>query len=174
MANSKEITNRKNLKERLTELSREQLLKLLTELLDDAPELGDWLAAALPAPEAAAQPKAAHPKPAQKVDTKVYQRQAHGILHSLDHMRASDAYWHVEGLTGQLQGVETKAMEFPAAGDAESALRILLTMLEESAEGFEVIDDSDGYFGTYLDGLGATLSAADRVAHPLGKVIKRA
>lgn len=73
-------------------------------------------------------------------------------------MRASEAYWHVEGLTGQLQSVEDRAMEFLAAGDAETALRILLTLLEESAEGFEVVDDSDGYLGTYLDDLGAKLA----------------
>ncbi|MDX2040297.1 MAG: hypothetical protein SF097_03565 [Acidobacteriota bacterium] len=158
MANSKQSTNRKNLKEQLAELSREQLLQLLTELLEDAPEIGDWLAAALPGADAPAQAKTAQPKPKQKVDAEVYRRQAHGILHSLDYMRASEAYWHVEGLTGQLQGVEKKALEFLAAGDAEAALRILLALLEESSEGFEVIDDSDGYFGDYLNGLGATLA----------------
>ncbi len=39
-----------------------------------------------------------------------------------------------------------------------AALRIFLTLLEESAEGFEVVDDSDGYLGTYLDDLGAKLA----------------
>lgn len=158
MANSKQITNRKNQKERLAGLSREQLLKLLAELLDEAPEIDDWLAAALAAADAAAQSKTARPKPKQKVDAEVYRRQVHGILHSLDYMRASEAYWHVEGLTGQLQGVEQKAMEYLAAGDAEAALRILLALLEESSEGVEVIDDSDGYFGDYINGLGATLA----------------
>lgn len=158
MANSKPSTNPKNLKERLAELSRAQLLNLFTELLDEAPELGDWLAAALPAPTVAIQPKVQPPKPAQPIDTKVYQRQVHDILHSLNHMRASDAYWQVEGLTGQLQGVEQKAMNFLAAGDAEAALRILLTLLEESADGFEIVDDSDGYLGDYLDGVGEALA----------------
>ena len=158
MANSKQSTNRKNLKERLAELSREQLLGLLTELLDDAPELSDWLAAALPAPDASPRPKTAAPKRKRKVDTAIYRQRVHGIVHSLDHLRASEAYWHVEGLTGQLHGVEQSALELLAAGEAEAALRILLTLVEESAEGFEQFDDSDGYFGSYLDGLGATLA----------------
>lgn len=158
MANSKQSTNRKNLKEQLAELSREQLLKLLTELLDDAPGLGDWLAVALPGADAPAQSKTAQPKPKQKVDVEVYRRQVHGILHSLDYMRASDAYWHVEGLTGQLHGVEQKAMEFLAAGDAEAALQILLALVQEGSEGFETVDDSNGYLGDYLDGLGEALA----------------
>lgn len=158
MSHSKQSTNRKNLKKRLAELSREQLLGLLTELLDEAPEMSDWLAAALPASEAAPRPKTAAPKRKRKVDTAIYRQRVRGIVHSLDHMRASEAYWQVEGLTGQLHGVEQAALEFLAAGDAEAALRILLTLVEESAEGFEQVDDSDGYFGSYLDDLGATLA----------------
>ncbi|HEX3558316.1 MAG TPA: hypothetical protein VHU19_03880, partial [Pyrinomonadaceae bacterium] len=49
----------------------------------------------------------------------------------------------VEGLGD----VERSAREFLDAGDAESALRILLTLLEESGDGFDYIDDSNGELG---------------------------
>lgn len=156
MANSKQITNHKNLTDRLAELSREQLSQLLTELLEEAPELGDWLEATLPA--IAIQPKIAQPKPKREIDTKIYQRQVHGILHGFGYRQGSEAYGYVGGVVGQLENIEQEAMALLAAGDAEAALRILLTLADESSEGFEVIDDSDGELGSYLDGLGATLA----------------
>src|SRR5262245_38222114 len=39
---------REDLAKRLAELTREELLALLTELLDEVPDLGDWLEAAIP------------------------------------------------------------------------------------------------------------------------------
>ena len=54
--------------------------------------------------------------------------------------------------------MERSAREFLDAGDAESALRILLTLLEESSDGFDYIDDSNGELGDYLDSLGVTLA----------------
>ena len=79
-------------------------------------------------------------------------------MHGLDHMRTSEAYWHVGGLTDELRGVERSAREFLDAGEAEAALRILLTLVEESSDGFEYIDDSNGELGDFLNGLGAMLS----------------
>jgi uncharacterized Zn finger protein len=154
---------REDVAKRLAELSREQLLALLTELLDEVPDLSDWLEAAIPAtvasrPRKSATAKAATPKRKKKVDTEVYRRRVRGIMHSLDHMRASEAYGYVGGLAEQLSGVEKTAMEFLDAGEAETALRILLTLLEESHDCFEYVDDSDGYLGEYLNGLGATLA----------------
>jgi uncharacterized Zn finger protein len=154
---------RKDVAKRLAELNREQLLALLTELLDEVPDLSDWLEAAIPATAASRPPKsatakAATPKKKKKVDTEVYRRRVRGIMHSLDHMRASEAYWYVGGLTEQLSSVEKTAMEFLDVGDAETAFRILMTLLEESYDGFEYIDDSNGELGDFLDGVGKTLA----------------
>jgi hypothetical protein len=57
-----------------------------------------------------------------------------------------------------LRGVERTAREFLDAGEGEAALRILLTLLEESSDGFEYLDDSNGELGDFLSGLGATLA----------------
>jgi uncharacterized Zn finger protein len=149
---------REDMAKRLAELSREQLLTLLTELLDEVPDLSDWLEAALPEPVASRPRKAATPKRKKKIDTEVYRRRVRGIMHSLDHMRMSEAYWHVGGLTDELRGVEKTAMEFLHSGDAETAFRILMTLLEESHDGFDYIDDSNGELGGYLNDLGKTLA----------------
>ena len=53
---------------------------------------------------------------------------------------------------------ERSRREFLEAGDPESALRILLTLMEESSDGFDYIDDSDGELGGYLDSPGVTLA----------------
>jgi len=149
---------REDMAKRLADLSREQLLALLMELLDEVPDLSDWLEAALPGPAASRPRKAVGPKRKKKIDTEVYRRRVHGIMHSLDHMRMSEAYWRVGGLTDELRGVEKTAMGFLDDGDAETAFRILMTLLEESYDGFEYIDDSNGELGGYLDGLGKTLA----------------
>lgn len=154
---------REDMTKRLAELSREQLLALLTELLGEVPDLSDWLETAIPEPAASrprktAKTKASKPKRKKKVNTEVYRQRVRGIMHSLDHMRMSEAYWHVGGLTEQLDGVEKTAMKFLDGGDAETAFRILMSLLEESYDGFEYIDDSNGELGGYLDGLGKTLA----------------
>jgi uncharacterized Zn finger protein len=163
-----QFAGRAELAPRLAELSREQLLALLNELLAEVPEMSDWLEAAMALPAVVKQSQsaktqsataqAAAPKRKKKVDTEVYRRRVRGIMHSLDRMRASEAYWHVGGLTDELRGVEQTALKFLDAGDAETALRILMTLLEESHDGFEYIDDSNGELGDYLNGLSKTLA----------------
>ena len=149
--------NEANLTEALAALKREQLLTLLTKLVYEQPELRDWMEAALVTPSVARQSKAPKAK-RKKVDVEVYRRRVHGIMHSLDRMRPSEAYWHVGGLADELRGVEQTALEFLNAGDAETALQILLTLLEESQDGFEQVDDSDGELGGFFDDIGATLA----------------
>lgn len=148
---------RKEPAELLSELSREQLLALLTKLVSEQPDLYELIEAALAAPSVSGGGKTGLPK-RREVDIEVYRRRVGGIMHGLDHLRASEAYWHVGGLTDELRGVERSALEFLDAGEAEAALRILLTLVEESSDGFEYIDDSNGELGDFLNDLGATLA----------------
>lgn len=148
---------RKEPAELLSELNREQLLALLTKLLGEQPNLYELVEAALAAPSVSGSGKAA-PSKRREVDVEVYRRRVSGIMHGLDHMRASEAYWHVGGLVEELHSVERSAREFLDAGEAEAALRILLTLVEESSDGFEYIDDSNGELGDFLNNLGATLA----------------
>lgn len=150
---------RKEPAELLSELSREQLLALLTKLVGEQPDLYELIEAALAAPSVSGSAKTA-PSRRRGVDVEIYRRRVNSIMHGLDHMRASEAYWHVGGLTDELRGVERSAREFLDAGEAEAALRILLTLVEESSDGFEYIDDSNGELGDFLNDLGATLAEA--------------
>ncbi len=148
---------RKEPAELLSGLSREQLLSLLTRLLGEQPDLYESIEAALAAPSVSGSGKTATSRH-REVNIEVYRRRVSNIMHGLDHMRASEAYWHVGGLTDELRGVERSAREFLDAGEAEAALQILLTLLEEANDGFEYIDDSNGELGDFLNNLGATLA----------------
>ena len=143
--------------ELLADLNREQLLSLVTKLLREQPDLYDRVEAALASPATSGKGKAKAAK-RKKVETDVYRRRVRNIMHSLDHMRMSEAYWHVGGLVEELDGVQKTAMEFLDAGDAETALEILLTLVDESYDGFEYIDDSNGELGDFLSGTGETLA----------------
>jgi uncharacterized Zn finger protein len=148
---------RKEPAELLSELSREQLLALLTKLVGEQPDLYELIEAALAAPSVSSRGKTASSKP-REVDVEIYRRRVSSIMHGLDHMRASEAYWHVGGLTDELRGVEQTAREFLDASEGEAALRILLTLLEESGNGFEYLDDSNGELGDFINGIGVTLA----------------
>lgn len=151
----KKFAVRKEPKELLEALSREQLLALVERLLKEQPDLYDLIEATIITPTPSSKGKSTKHK---KVDTDVYKRRVRSIMHSLDSMRASEAYWHVGGLTNQLRGVEQSAKEFLNAGDAETALEILLALVEESHDGFDYIDDSNGELGDFFDEVGKTMA----------------
>jgi len=153
----KQFSVRQEPTELLADLTREQLLALVTKLLREQPDLYEWVEAALILPNTSGKGKSKTAKRKQ-VDTAVYQRRVRGIMHSLDHMRMSEAYWHVGGLVGELNVVRRSALEFLDAGDAESALQILLTLIKESHDGFDYVDDSNGELGDFFTGVGETLA----------------
>ncbi len=139
----------------LADLDHDGLVALMTRLLRERPELYNWVEAAIASPTASSKRKKKRHK---QVDAEVYRRQVIGILHSLDGMRASEAYWHVGGLTDQLHEVQQSATKFLDAGDPETALAILMALIEEAGHGIEYIDDSDGYLGDFMSGLGQPLA----------------
>jgi uncharacterized Zn finger protein len=152
----KQFAARKEIAELLSELERDDLIALMTRLLREQPELYDWVEAAIAAPSPGKTKKGRR----KKVDEDIYRRQVRNIMHSLDGMRMSDAYWHVGGLVGQLGEVRDSAMKFLDAGDAETALAILLILAEAAGEGIELIDDSDGELGDFAIGLGQPIAEA--------------
>lgn len=152
-----DFTVRKEPAELLSDLNREQLIALLMKLLGEQPDLYELIETALAAPFVSDRGTAS-PSKHREVDVEVYRRRVSSIMHGLDHRHASEAYWHVGGLADELRGVERTAREFLDVGDAEAALRILLTLLEESSDGFEYLDDSNGELGDFLNGLGAMLA----------------
>jgi uncharacterized Zn finger protein len=172
----KSFTVRKAPKELLADLDRDDLTAILTKLIQGQPDLYDRIEAMTSVPSKSKK------KRKKKVDIEVHRRHILGIVHSLDGMRMSEAYWHVGGLASQLREVQESAVKFLDAGDAESALEILLVLLEEASRGIEYIDDSDGELGGFVGDLGTSLAEAilsmelsqverDRLVHRLEKLI---
>jgi uncharacterized Zn finger protein len=143
--------------ELLADVSGEDLAVLLAKLMREQPGLYDRIEATLATPSAKGASKRTRRK---KVEVDVYRRQIRNILHSLDGMRASEAYGYVGGLTNQLREVEQSARKFLDAGDAALALEILLVLLEEVGQSVEYVDDSDGYLGGFTSDLGQPLAEA--------------
>lgn len=151
----KEFAIREEPADLLADLDRDDLVALITRLLRDRPELYDWVEAALAVPtKSGKSPR----KRRKKVDVEIYRRQIRNVMHSLDGMRMSEAYWHVGGLADELRGVLTTARKFLEAGDTETALEILLTLADEAGHGIEYIDDSNGELGGFMADLGLPLA----------------
>lgn len=138
-------------------MDQADLLTLLAQLLEANPDLYDWVAATLATPKTKGQMAKSKRK---HVDAEVYRRQIIGIVHGLDGMRASEAHYYVGSLVRQLGEVQSTAMKFLDAGDPDTALTILLTLLEEASQGIEQIDDSDGELGGFVGDLGQPLAEA--------------
>lgn len=149
----KSFTARKTLAELLADLDHGDLVAILTRLIQEQPELCDRIEALTSVPSKSR-------KKRKKVDIEVYRRHIIGIVHSLDGMRMSEAYWHVGDLANQLREVQGSAMKFLDAGDAETAIEILLVLLEEASRAIEYIDDSNGELGGYVSDLGTPLAEA--------------
>jgi len=154
MRHPKSFTVRKAPEELLADLDHNDLTAILTKLIQEQPDLYDRIKAMISAPSKSKKQRK------KKVDIEVYRRHILGIVHSLDGMRMSEVYWHVGGLANQLREVQDSAMKFLEAGDAESALEILLALLEEASRGIEYIDDSDGELGGFVGDLGTALAEA--------------
>jgi len=150
----KSFAVRKAPAELLSDLDHNDLTTILTKLIQEQPDLYDRIEAMTSVPSTSKK------KRRKKVDIEVHRRHILGIIHSLDGMRMSEAYWHVGGLANQLREVEESAMKFLDAGDAESAVEILLVLLEESSRGIENIDDSNGELGGFVGDLGTPLAEA--------------
>lgn len=150
----KSFTLRKAPVELLADLDHNDLVAILTKLIQEQSDLYDRIEAMTSVPSKS---KKKHKK---KVDIEVYRRHILGIVHSLDGMRMSEAYWHVGGLANQLREVQGSASKFLDAGDAETALEILLVLLEEASRAIEYIDDSDGELGGFEGELGTPLAEA--------------
>jgi len=150
----KSFTARKAPAELLADLDQDDLVAILTKLIQEQSELYDRIEALT------AVPTKSRKKRKKKVDIEVYRRHILGTVHSLDGMRMSEAYWHVGDLANQLREVQGSAMKFLDAGDAETALEILLVLLEEASRGIEYVDDSDGELGGFVGDLGTPLAEA--------------
>ncbi len=160
-----DVEERPTLADLLAELDRDLLLQLLLELGDRLPGLAEQVETLLPGlrPAPGAEPAGAQdapPPPRPALDPAPIRRQAHAILHSLDRMRRSEAYWHVAGVVRDLGAIVQQARTLTEAGDSENALVILQALTEEYRDEWAMLDDSDGEASGFFGELGAAWTEA--------------
>ena len=159
--NPAQIEERPALQTPLAGLDREHLQTLLVRLVEQQPHLADVVEGQVHVFHV--QPTAAAPTPRQRrtpIDPTPFRRQVRDILHSLDRMRCSDAYWHVGAVVDQVRQVLEQAKGFVAAGDGRHALAILDAITEAYVSDWVALDDSDGYAGAFFEELGAVWTEA--------------
>jgi len=167
------IEERPTLEESLSGLNREQLRDLLLHLAArdryTADEIESQIALSQAIPgerETGISPQDA-PQRRTPIDPQPIRRQVSRILHSLDHMRRSEAYWHVSSVVDQVRQLLHQAQGFIEAGDGRNALLILEAVTDEYVEGWVCLDDSDGFAGGFFGELGETWTEASLAADDL-------
>jgi uncharacterized Zn finger protein len=163
------FTERGSLADLLAGLERDDLVALIEKLAFRDPDLYDWLETTVTelGTKKTAASQEVHADRASKtekrqtmVSEQAYRRQVKNILRSLDGLSSSQAYWGVSGMVEQLEEVRHSAIQFLDAGDPQGAITILLVLLQEVADEYEIFDDSDGELGDFLDSLGLPLAEA--------------
>jgi uncharacterized Zn finger protein len=150
-------------------LERDDLAALIEKLTSRDPDLYDWLEMSISQlrpkmettpPGSSTASDSRKDKRATMVSEQTYRRQVKNILHSLDGLSASQAYWGVSSMVEQLEEVRVSAVQFLEAGDSQGAITILMVLLQQVAEEYEFFDDSNGELGDFLDSLGLPLAEA--------------
>ncbi|MGD2179071.1 MAG: SWIM zinc finger family protein [Anaerolineae bacterium] len=164
-----EIEVRPALEELMADLDREELQDILLHLATRDPytadEIEGQIALLRPAPADSEVPQTgAPPTRRTPVDPRPVRRQVTRILHSLDRMRPSEAYWHVGSVVDQMRQLLTQVQDFAEAGDGRNALLLLEAITDEYVEDWLYLDDSDGYAGGFFSDLGEVWTDACLVA----------
>jgi len=157
------IEERPSIEALLADLDRDQLRSLVLKLVEHQPDLVDLVEAHVESLKAQAEEPPSESAPRQRrtpLDPASFRRQVHHILHSLDHMRPSEAYWHVGEVVGKVRRVLDQAWNFIEAGDGRNALVILEAITEEYVQGWLFLDDSDGYASGFFNDLGPAWTEA--------------
>src|SRR5258708_32376010 len=118
-------------------LSRDQLQSLLLKLSEQTPSLTTAIQRQVvllqisPSQPTDLSSKAA-PKPHIEVDPKAVRRQVRSIIHSLDRMRSSEAYWQVGAAVGDVRRLVDQAWGLLKADDRNHAPHILQASTAEN------------------------------------------
>ena len=167
------IETRPALAELLADLNREQLQAVLLNLATGNPGLATAIESQVALLTAAPTgPPAPRPR-RTTVDPRPIRRQVQAALrvHSLDRMRPSEAYWHVDGVVNEVRQLLDQVREFIAAGDGPNTLIVLEAITDEYVSDWTCLDGSDGSTGEFFGDLGpiwtqallaAELSPAER------------
>jgi uncharacterized Zn finger protein len=145
------------LKDLLAELDRDQLQSLLLKLTEQEPGLNQVIEELIgsqksTSPKEILSPATTASQP-MKIDTKTVRHEVRSTLHSLDRMPASEAYWYVGGVVGEVRKSLEQAWALIQENDGRNALSLLETITDEYVSGCEGLDDSDGEASGFFDDL---------------------
>ncbi|MGC9349490.1 MAG: SWIM zinc finger family protein [Anaerolineae bacterium] len=143
-------------------LDREALEDLILYLLQQDPalidEIEDYLIST------AALQTGASSSETIDVDPAAYGMRVQELLHSLDYMRRSDAYWEVSGVIQEVRRMLAPVNALVESGAGEKALAILEAITDAYLEDWASLDDSDGEVSGFLWELGRAWTIAGLVA----------
>ena len=162
------IEKRPTIADLLADLDRAQLHRVLMGLVESDASLIDKVEQEV----ALVKPDAAVPSPQRgTIDQTSVRRQVSAIVHSLDHMRRSEAYWHVASVVDRLRQTLARVQDWVETGDTANAFSFLEAITDAYVEKWAILDDSDGdpsgFFADLGDAweavaLAANLSAVER------------
>jgi uncharacterized Zn finger protein len=89
-----------------------------------------------------------------QVDAKAVRRQVRSILHGLDRMRSSEAYWYVGAVANEVRQLLEQGWTLIQADDGRSALSLLEAITEAYIADWTNLDDSDGEASGFFQDLG--------------------
>ena len=152
------IEQRKSLETKLSNLSREDLLILLTSLLEMNPKLINQVEGQISLFQPCEETEENVVE--KRIDPAPFRRQVRDVLHSLDHMRSSEAYWQVGNVVSEVSQVLNQVHTLVKTGGGSNALSILEGITNEYIQGWLYLDDSDGYAGGFFSDLGQVWTEA--------------
>jgi len=98
--------------------------------------------------------------PEQREEFDSTQREVSDILHSLDGMRRSQAYWYVERVVDQVRQMLHEVEVLLVDGEWERALVVLEAITTAYIADWTCLDDSNGFAGGFFADLGHAWSQA--------------
>ncbi len=164
------IEERPTIEALLSDLNREQLQAMLVKLVEREPPLielteietikGQLASLGLDSPEPVPPPPLETSPQSAQADSKVVRRQVRSIMHSLDHMRASEAYGYVGAVVNEVDRLLDQAWKLIKADNGRPALKLLEAITEEYISDWTELDDSDGELSQFFYELGPAWTEA--------------
>ncbi len=151
-----EFTERKTVADLLENVDKAALVAVLTKLADRQPELYAWLETSLPVAAVAVTGAESKPRLVSQVSESAWRKRIKNIFRQGGYADYESAY----GVSSDVDEITDSATEILAVGDAQGAITILLILLDELSDAYEMFDDSDGELGDSADYAGEILAEA--------------
>ena len=145
------VEERPELSTQIQELDAEQLEELLLALARD-PEVAPAIERHLKLMRAATDEASSERRTV--INPEPFRQRAYGIIESLDHIRPSQAYWHISQLLQNLEQLANEAQSFIENGDGRNALLILEAITDVYVNRWMMLDGSSGETGEFFYPLG--------------------